>query len=673
MDFILGHPRSGTMLVSRLLEAGQPGVSGHEVLYRLHPDLVWLASEYDAGRVERRAVRRMLERYADAPDGLRIDCNWKLTWILPVLFEVFPEARIVHLVRDPLENVASCIALDYYGDTTIDDDLYCEAVSGRERNYWLRWLPRLRRADWDRLDQLDKNCLFWKETHERLLATRIRLGSRYLRVRLEDLLAGGDEVEQLFRFLDVPKPPRDRLQAIIADKVNAKAAEKQLVESLRGGGSVCDASRVRQLCGVMASVVGYPKWAPSAIERRISPMVAALGGADAERPRDGATLNADWQRKADNLRRAWAHFDAGDVEISSLPFRLSIELTQNCNFKCIMCSQSWDARFAKYNPDYNMKPELFAKLADELFPAALNVDLRGFGETTLLPFWPELVESLERFPFIEWNLISNMSLPRDDVWDRMMRCRFVIGASIDAATAETFERIRRGADFKRIRHNLHVVSDSIRRHGSGSLYFISVIQRSNAHEMRGIVELAHEVGCDEVQFHVSRGQESVALAGDLVLARDGLARHTTDAIDAALELGVTTTFNAPVFTRGVDPDKVRRATTLPPRRPDPSTFHGTPAAAELDPYVDRLLDAYRVSVHHRCFKPFSYANINHRGEMGTCNHMQHPEMPVMGNLALSSIHEVWNGVLYRDFRRQLLTATPDDERCQWCFANRLTD
>lgn len=659
------------MFVSRLLEAGADGVSGHEVLYRLHADLVWIATEYDAGRIDARAVKRLLSAYSNAPAGLRVDCNWKLTWILPVLLDVFPDARIVHLVRNPHENIRSCVMLDYYGETTIDDEEYCEAVSGRERNYWLRWLPKLRRADWDRLSSFDKNCLFWRETHERLLATRVRLGPRYHRARLEDLVAGGDELARLFRFLDVPVPRLEALQPALAERVNVKGAEKELIRSLGGGGSVVDEERLRRLCGSVAAAIGYPTWAPT--ERKVSAMVAALGGGESDRPLESAELDGLWEAKADNLRRAWAHFDAGDTVISSLPFRLSIELTQNCNFKCIMCSQSWDARFAKYNPDYNMKPELFAKLADELFPAALNVDLRGFGETTLLPFWPELVESLERFPFIEWNLISNMSLPRDDVWDRMMRSRFVVGASIDAATAESFERIRRGADFRRIRHNLHVVSDSIRRHGSGSLYFISVIQRSNAHEMRGIVELAHEVGCDEVQFHISRGQDSVALAGDLVLSRDGLARHTTEAVDAALELGVTATFNTPVFTRGVDPEKVRRATTLPPRRPDPSTFHGTPAAKAVDPFVDRLLDAYRVSVNHRCFKPFSYANINHRGELGTCNHMQHPEMPVMGNLALAPIAEVWNGALYRDFRRQLLTATPEDERCQWCFANRLTD
>jgi radical SAM protein with 4Fe4S-binding SPASM domain len=253
----------------------------------------------------------------------------------------------------------------------------------------------------------------------------------------------------------------------------------------------------------------------------------------------------------------------------------------------------------------------------------------------------------------------------------MIRNRFVIGASIDAATDETFELIRRGSDFRSIRHNLRVVGDAIQRHGSGSLYFISVIQRSNVHEMRGIIELAHEVGCPEVQFHVTHGAAAVQLNGQLLF--DGMSRWAAEAIDAALELGVAATFNAPVFTRGLDPERVARAGTMPDRRPDPSTFHGMAAAAPLEPFAERLLDAYRVVIHRRCFKPFSYASINHRGEMGTCNHMQHPEQLVMGNLNEQSLHEVWNGPLYRHFRRQLLDAAPEDSRCQWCFSSRLTD
>jgi radical SAM protein with 4Fe4S-binding SPASM domain len=379
-----------------------------------------------------------------------------------------------------------------------------------------------------------------------------------------------------------------------------------------------------------------------------------------------AAAREAWQRKADNLVRAWRHFEAGDDLLTSLPFRASIELTQNCNFRCNMCAQSWDPRFAKYNPAYNMRMELFMHIAEQLFPTAINVDLRGFGETTLLPYWPELVQSLEAHPFIEWNLVSNLSLARDDVWERMMRANFVIGASIDAGVKSTFETIRGGSNFDRIRHNLQVVRDAIRLHHSGYLYFITVVQRVNERELRQVVELAHEVGVYEVQFHIVRGKAELDPS-------DGIDEGVAEAVEAGLDLGVYTTFNAPIFTRRLDPEKLRRASKVPLRKLPENAFHGSPSSGEMKPFEERLIRSYRVVENQQCMKPFAYANINHNGEMGPCNHLQYPEMPVMGCFESQRLMQIWNGDRYREFRRQLLQARPRDVRCQWCFSNRLTD
>src|SRR5690349_16037197 len=116
-------------------------------------------------------------------------------------------------------------------------------------------------------------------------------------------------------------------------------------------------------------------------------------------------LSDAWREKADNIRRAWKHFDARDRVVTSSPIRGIVELTQNCNFKCPMCAQSWEPQFQKYNPALNMPMEQFVKIADQLFPNAINIDMRGFGETTILPYWPEVVDYLERFPYVEWNLV----------------------------------------------------------------------------------------------------------------------------------------------------------------------------------------------------------------------------------------------------------------------------
>jgi MoaA/NifB/PqqE/SkfB family radical SAM enzyme len=384
-------------------------------------------------------------------------------------------------------------------------------------------------------------------------------------------------------------------------------------------------------------------------------------------------LHASWNAKAENIRRAWAHFEAREVVVSTMPFRVSLELTQNCNFKCIMCAQSWEEKFQRYRPEFNMSMELFVKLAEQFFPTAVNVDLRGFGETTVLPHWPEVVDVLETFPYIEWNLVSNLSLNRDDLWDKMMKSNFVVGASIDGASKETFETIRVNGNFARTRHNLGVIREAIKRHGSGYLYFVSVVQRMNAHEMRAVVELAHEFGVNEVQFHIVIGPKHLRIQDDSFMFDDKYPRYAAEALDAGLELGVYTTFNDVVLTRRADPEKLERARKIPPRMLPENSFHGAPWKAEMADFEAKLPNVYRIVENQRCFKPFSYGNVNYLGEMGTCNHMQYPEMPVMGDLRRETVREVWNNAAYQDFRRQLLTAQPKDWRCQWCFAHRLAD
>lgn len=385
-------------------------------------------------------------------------------------------------------------------------------------------------------------------------------------------------------------------------------------------------------------------------------------------------LRSVWEMKAANIRQAWRDFDARETTVTSLPFKGIVELTQNCNFKCVMCSQSWEEKYRRYDSSLNMPLDLFVKIADEVFPTAISIDLRGFGETTVLPYWPDIVDYLDRHPYVEWNLITNLSLNRDDTWDKMMRVNFSVGFSCDGSTKETFEAIRVGGHFDKIRHNLGVISDSIRRRRTGFIYFISTMQRTNMHEMRGLVELAHEFSVPLVGFKIVRGGNGIDLEAEFRSLGDRVGDYAREAVDAALDLGVRVTFNDRVFTQGIDPGKVERVSAWRHGQPAPLTFHGRePKSQEMTSYHERAIDSYRVAANQICFKPFSLALINYRGEIGTCNHMMGPDMLVMGDLRKQSLSEVWNGELYQDFRKQLLFAQPSDPRCRWCFRHRMAD
>jgi radical SAM protein with 4Fe4S-binding SPASM domain len=388
-------------------------------------------------------------------------------------------------------------------------------------------------------------------------------------------------------------------------------------------------------------------------------------------------LRTIWRAKLQNMKSGWQEFEQRKLTLKTLPFKAIVELTQNCNFRCIMCPQSWDEAFKKYHPEYNMPMEMFVKIADQLCPTATMIDLRGFGETTILPHWPEVVQYLDRFPFVVWHLVTNLSLPRDDTWDKMMKLGFILGFSCDGATKDVFESIRRRSNFQTIRHNLGQIRDGINRHNKGWIYFISTISKKNVHELKGIVELAHEFEVQEVQFKMV--QPGLHDEGIKDFDRTKIQEYVSASLDAALDLGVRVTFNDWTFTRDADPEKVKRAEAdivrktpdpLPPSPPwDPSYWD-----EQGMPYVYKsVLNSVRVSENQRCFKPFSFTYINYKGEMGTCNHMMYPNMKVMGDLSRESLMDVWNGEKYQDFRRQLLFAQPQDDRCQWCFKHRMDD
>jgi hypothetical protein len=214
MDFVVGHPRSGTALLAAILNAGGPPVAEHEWLAKLARESISAATEYYERRRTRDSIAALLRRYPQS-STIRIDSNWKLAWMLDVALEELPEARVLHLARHPRENVAACLSLDFYGDPARRlPDL-------QVRNEWLDAMPRIDRPDWERLSQFEKNCAFWAETH-RLILRATADHPRVMRVRLEELdIATAHRVRAFFGLARVDD---ERLARVLEAKHNDRVA-----------------------------------------------------------------------------------------------------------------------------------------------------------------------------------------------------------------------------------------------------------------------------------------------------------------------------------------------------------------------------------------------------------------------------------------------------------------
>jgi hypothetical protein len=270
MDFVVGHPRSGTFFITELLNAGGEMVCAHELLVKLtNHELVPKATEYYQRRTDAEAIRRLLKAYDGAP-AIRIDSNWKLTWILPVLLDAYPDARYVHLVRDPRENVRSCDNLDYYGELATSPVLkaYAEQSPPDVRAFmedlaqWYRAMPRVDCENWDSMTRFERNCAFWTESQELVLRT-IPGRAKYLRFRSEDV-ADDSAVANLFEFLGVTPPEQTKLDETRSTLHHDFKDVKSFIGQLRDDLLPPVASwpetlreTTRRLCGNTAVRLGY--------------------------------------------------------------------------------------------------------------------------------------------------------------------------------------------------------------------------------------------------------------------------------------------------------------------------------------------------------------------------------------------------------------------------------
>ena len=202
------------------------------------------------------------------------------------------------------------------------------------------------------------------------------------------------------------------------------------------------------------------------------------------------------ERRLRPLRdRALAYTESGKPH-GDRRWRLwQVETSMACHLDCIMCP--WKGVRAAAG-EALMSDAVWEKLRPHL-PEVASVDFSGGGEPLTNPKLCAWLAEARSCGCTAGFLTNGMLLEEE-------MCRAVLEAaadwvavSVDGADAETYEAVRRGACFETVTRNIKALS-SMRVDRVPRLALNFVMMPMNVHQLESIVQLAKDLGVDQVNF-----------------------------------------------------------------------------------------------------------------------------------------------------------------------------
>jgi MoaA/NifB/PqqE/SkfB family radical SAM enzyme len=371
-------------------------------------------------------------------------------------------------------------------------------------------------------------------------------------------------------------------------------------------------------------------------------------------------------------------FGAGRTGLAGGPLEAYIEVSARCNLACQMCPIIVDPRYdpRSGNPPL-LRRELFARL-EPLIPRWQRAYLFGLGEPFLNR---DLVEYAQRLAGagVEVWITTNGTLVRDEHAEALARAGVArVTVSIDGATAETYERIRRRARFEDLRRGIAALGAARRRHGRPRLFLNMVAMAGNLHELPAVVDLCAEVGGDGVHLEalyafarleefaaqedlgrlaperirelVAEGRRRAAAGGVQFFTRLDELAHFAEGVAAATPAPSAMASGVPEAVRpGTETGSALTVAAIEPEEVPVAVASGpAKAAAARAATVESaaIPAAAELVLPWPCSEPWTTINVNAAGEVRPCCFNDQ----VLGDLTTQSLDEVWNGQAYRRLR-----------------------
>ena len=310
------------------------------------------------------------------------------------------------------------------------------------------------------------------------------------------------------------------------------------------------------------------------------------------------------------------------------PEIVDIEPIHTCNFRCVMCHVSQE-RLTHTAIDVEALRRSIASLPLRDRWAVVGAT----HEPTMHPQFDEIIAILTEAG-MKIDLTTNGSLFTDKLIDKIRGGNFArVTISFDGATAETYEKIRRRANFQRTVDHVLAFKEAI---GNANTYYTLnyTMTKSNVDEIDDAVDMWEDYSFDHISFiaMVLRSDAPEAVAERLDNVQDDVKATLLGAARRIIETPLRITASSSVFN-GSDLGKLYPKNVIGNLivSDHPDAVH----AANCRPYFQ---EGYYPDVPVGCRSPYKHVRIAFDGEVRLCF-----DKFGVGNINRQMLSDIWYG------------------------------
>jgi len=304
-----------------------------------------------------------------------------------------------------------------------------------------------------------------------------------------------------------------------------------------------------------------------------------------------------------------------------MPQNIFISHGTLCNLRCEMCAN----RFLPKDHCGSLSFEGFRRILDHFEPnQTRSVIFPGSGEPLLNPDFIEMLKyaknrGFETEMFTNGTLIDRTNVK--DLVENLDQVRF----SVDGAKKETYEAIRKGANFEKTMENISLFIKAKKDYNSKVATHIDfVCMVMNCDEIVDIVSLAHKLGIANV---------------NMTMVRKMFPGKDIDGYDDKIK-DMKVKYESLQYL-------LKKAIILSKK------------------YELGFSVTYSERFAPKCNWPWLSCFISHDGFVTPCCLCHDPSIINFGNLSQTPFSKIWNNVEYRKFRRNLMRGVLPDV-CEKC-------